>query len=111
MGDVLLPRITVDFNYGGRRETGEGVTMLNSKFGDRTGLNPRFRQELVAAGVQPEEGMSVRLVEPKADLDDHGRLCDMEVDAQIFVHPGGEWAAVWNWDAVDWVPSKPQSSP
>jgi hypothetical protein len=110
MGEDSSPRITVDFNYGGRLETGEGVTILNPKSGDRSGLNPRMREELAAAGVEPREGMRVRLVDPRTDLDDEGRVCDMEVEGLITIYPDGAWAAVWDWDAMEWVPSEPDTS-
>jgi len=108
MGDGSVPRISADFNYGGRLETGEGITMLNPKSGNRAQLNPRIRDELVAAGSQPEEGMRVRLV--RSGLNDDGRLCDMEVDARITILADGAWAAVWDWDAMEWIPSEPESS-
>jgi flavin-dependent dehydrogenase len=100
-----LPRLTVDFNYGGRSESGEGVTMLNPKSGDRSGLSPHLRAELEAAGYQAEEGMTVRLVDRRADVNDDGRVCDMEVDARITIQPDGAWTAVWPWDAMEWIPS------
>jgi hypothetical protein len=110
MGDTPLPRINVDFNNGGRSETGERITMLNPKSGDRACLNPRMREELENAGFQPHEGMRVRLVAPQADLADDGTVCDMRVDARIVISPGGEWAAVWDWDAMEWVTSEPDVS-
>ena len=79
--------------------------MLNPKSGDRSGLSPHMRAELEAAGYEPQDGMQVRLVDPQSDLDDDGRVCDMAVDARIVIQPDGAWTAVWDWDAVDWIPT------
>ena len=111
MADTPPPRITVDFNFGGRLESGEGVTMLYfPKLGESAGLNPRMRGELEDYGYEPQEGMTVRLVDPGADLDDDGRPCDMQVDARIVIYPDQKWAAIWDWDAMKRVPSDPDVS-
>jgi hypothetical protein len=49
--------------------------------------------------------MTARLVETRADLDDEGRICDMEVNARIRVLGDDAWTAVWDWDAMEWVRS------
>ncbi len=84
--------------------------MLNPKWGDRSRLKPSIRNEILAAGFEPKEGMTVRLVEIRADLDDEGRVCDMEVNARLRVLDDGAWAAVWDWDAMEWVPSQEETS-
>jgi hypothetical protein len=109
MGDSSGPRISADFNYSGRLESGEGITYLNPKSGDRNRLNPRIRDEIVSAGFEPQDGMMVRLVEAGADVDNGGRVCDMEVAATIRVLPDGAWVAVWDWDAMEWIPSEPET--
>lgn len=55
-----------------------------------------MREELEAAGFHQQEGMRIRLVDPRADLDDDGRVRDMQMDARIVIESGGEWAADWN---------------
>jgi hypothetical protein len=99
------PRIEVDFNYGGI--VGDaGIVYLSPKRGDRSGIDQRARAELAAAGVEPTEGLKVLLVDPRADLDDDGTVCDMVVIGTLtWTDDGSGWRARYEASAMEWIPS------
>ena len=71
-------RLEVDFNYSGR-DGDRGVVHLHPKEGNRTGLYDPIQYQFDAAGVQPRDGLPVILCERRADRNDDGVECDMEV--------------------------------
>jgi hypothetical protein len=98
-------RLIVDFNYSGE-EDGVVTVFLGSKQGDRSKLSDHVQKQFNAASVKPEEGLKVLLVEPRADLDDQGVECDMEVVGTLhWVEDGWGWRASYLPEDLRWVPS------
>jgi hypothetical protein len=99
-------RVTVDFNYGGVQGT-TGVVYLSPKSGDRSGFAPHIEAQFENAEVTPAVGMAVRLVDPKNDLDDEGRVCDLEADGTLeWIDDGHGWRAVYRIDSIARIPSE-----
>ena len=104
-------RVEVDFNYGAF-SVDTGVAYLSPKRGDRTGMDPRIRDQFTSVGVEPSHGMVVVLVDPGADEDKNGAICDMEVVATLaWIDDGHGWRAVYDPTAMSWIPSKGREAP
>jgi hypothetical protein len=103
-------RLNVDFNYGGGDPTtNQGAVMLYPKSGDRTGMLAHIKSQFEAAGVVPVDGMTVVLIDKRADTDEVGRECDMVVEGRLQWHPDSRrWSAAYEWDAMTWIPSDPE---
>ncbi len=82
MGELTHLRLQIDFNYRGRIAN-TGYVVLYPKTGDRMGMHPGSRAQFDAAGIEPVNGMVVLLVENRADLNDGGVVCDMQVVSKL----------------------------
>lgn len=110
MGDEEPFRLRADFNYGGC--FGDlGVVFLGPKRhenADRSGLRPHIRAQFQEAGIEPRDGLKILLVDPRADGNDDGVLCDMEVEGTlVWIEEDRCWGANYEWDAMTWIPSEP----
>jgi hypothetical protein len=100
-------RLQVDFCYGGidpgnRR----GDVILYPKAGDRRGMMSSIQRQFETAGVAPEDGMAVVLVDPRADADDEGRVCDMVVPGVLrWDASADQWYATYDHTSMTWIPS------
>jgi hypothetical protein len=69
-------------------------------------LSNHLQEQFDAARVRPKEGMKVLLVEPRADLDEQGVECDMEVIGTLhWVEDGWGWRALYRPEELRWIPS------
>jgi len=102
-------KLIVEFSYGGvSKADREGAVMLHPKRGNRTGMLPQIEAQFEAAGIEPVDGMTVLLVEKRADLGEDGIVCDMEVEGTLNWHEEGQrWWASYDPSAVVRVPSAP----
>jgi hypothetical protein len=98
-------RLIVNFKYSGEAD-GVVTVFLGSKQGDRSKLSDHVQKQFNVAKVRPEEGLKVVLVEPRADLDDQGVECDMEVVGTLYwVEDRWGWRASYQPEGLRWVPS------
>jgi hypothetical protein len=74
--------LTVDFNYGSQSQS-PSTANLTSKSGNRIGLMSSAQAEFQDAGVEPEDGVDVVLIERAVDRDSKGRLCNIVAPAQL----------------------------
>lgn len=95
----------MDFNYGGVSES-EGVVYLSPKSGDRSGLSEYVKTQCAELGIEPKVGAVVVLIDPQADLDDDGTICDIQVEGIFdWVDDGHGWRATFDPRSMSWIPS------
>ena len=80
-------RLNIDFNYGGvNPSTNQGAVMLLIQWKWRSdGDASHVREQFESAGIEPVDGMTVVLVDERADRDDDGNICDMVVIGMLKV--------------------------
>jgi hypothetical protein len=98
-----LPRIRVDFAYGGRWGDEEIVYLHAKQSVDRHELWEPIREQFEALGLVPGEGLKVVLYDLGADANEEDVICDMEVEAELRWREG--WEAVFRIEDLRLIPS------